>query len=100
MPSWRRWSDCARYVFPVTPHTCSDTEHDEQRKRRRPPPVEAELPVEEGRQHGDGAVGEVEDARGGVGHDQAGRGDAVDAAGDEPEDRVLQELVQGAVLRV
>ena len=45
--------------------------------RRRPSPTEPHLPVGERAEHGDGAVGEVEDARRGVGDDQTRGGDAV-----------------------
>ena len=71
-----------------------DAEHHEQGDRRRPAPLDPQLPVDEGGQHPEGAVGEVEDARGGVGHDEAAGRDRVDGGRDEPEDRERQELVQ------
>ena len=71
-------------------------QHHQQRDRRRPAPPESELPVGERGQHGDGPVGEVEDARRGVGDDQARGRDAVHAPRDQAEDRVLQERVHGS----
>ena len=70
-----------------------DDEHGEERQRCRPVPAVAELPVGEGRQHGHGALGEVEDARGRVGQDEARGRDPVDRAGDQPEDGVGEEQV-------
>ena len=69
--------------------------HGEERQRRRPVPAVAELPVGERRQHGHGALGEVEDARGRVGEDQSRGRDPVDRAGDQAEDGVFEEQVHG-----
>ncbi len=78
-------------------------EHAEQRRddhqyrdegyRRRPAPVEAELPVDEGHQHADGPVGEVEHAGGRVGDNEPAGRDRVDGAGDDAHDRERDQLV-------
>ena len=60
---------------------------------RRQTPRHGELPVQERSQHRLRAVGEVEDARGGVGQDQARRRDGVDGAEHQSEDRVGEELL-------
>ena len=72
-----------------------DHDHHEQGQRSRPVPAVAELPVGEGGQHGHGALGEVEDARGRVGQDESRGGDPVDRARDQAEDGVLEEEVHG-----
>jgi len=67
-----------------------DDEHREEREGRGPVPSVTELPVGECGQHRHGALGEVEDARGGVGEDQTRGRDPVDSAGDQPENGVGQ----------
>ena len=52
----------------------------------------AHLVEDVGGGRGDGAVGEVEDARGAVGEDEADAGEAVDGAGGEADDDEGQDL--------
>ena len=80
-------------------HRREDAEHDEQRDRGRPPPVEAQLPVGEGGEHPGRAVGEVEDAGRGVGEDEPAGDHRVDRGQAEADDREDQELVHGPGLR-
>ena len=72
-----------------------DHDHDEQGERGRPVPAVAELPIGEGGEHGHRPLGEVEDARSGVGQDQPRGGDPVDRAGDQAENGVLEKEVHG-----
>jgi len=52
-----------------------------------------QVPERERADHPDGAVREVEDARRGVGDDEAGRGQCIDAPGDDADDRQREERV-------
>ena len=65
---------------------------DQERHQHRHLVGRDQLPVAERRHHSHRALGEVEDARGGVGHHQAGGGDGVPGSEHDPEDGVLQEV--------
>ena len=56
-------------------------------------PAHGELPVDEGHEHAHGPVGDVEDARGGVGDDEAAGRHGVGRAEDDADDGELEELV-------
>ena len=74
-----------------------DDEHDRgERERDRPSPIDVQLPVAEGAQHRDRAVGEVEDAGGGVGEDEPARRQREDRGGGQPENGVAEEVLHGA----
>ena len=60
-------------------------------ERHRPVVLDRELPVGEGGDHADGAVGEVEDPRRHVGDDEAGGRQGVDAPDDDADDREAEE---------
>ena len=60
-------------------------------EQERPVLVLPQLPVGEGGHHPHGTLGEVEDARGVVGHDQADGQDAVDRPEDDAEDGEREE---------
>jgi hypothetical protein len=72
---------------------------DQHRERDRDqlghPVVDAELPVDVREEHPDGALGEVEDAGGGVDDDQAGRRHRVDAREGQREDHHVLDRREG-----
>ena len=72
-----------------------DHEHHEERDRRGPAPVEAQLPVREREQHPGRAVGEVEDAGRRVGEHETAGDDRVDRRDRQADNREGQELVHG-----
>jgi hypothetical protein len=74
---------------------CQHQEHEHHRQPDRPPELHRELPVGEGGQHAGGPVGEVEDARRRVGHDQATGDDGVDGGRAQADDGEDEELVHG-----
>ncbi len=57
-------------------------------------PVDPQLPVHERHEHADGALGEVEDARGRVGDDDAGGRDRVDRAERDADDERRDDAVE------
>ncbi len=65
----------------------------EQRQRLVQVPAHRELPVDERHEHADGAVRDVEDARGRVRHHQAAGRDGVGRAQHQADDRVLEKCV-------
>ena len=67
-------------------------EHGDEGEWRRPMGVHAQLPVDEGHDHPHGPVGEVEDPRGRVGHDQAAGRHGIDRSRDDSGDREGEEL--------
>ncbi len=70
-----------------------DQDDDDRGHRPRRAPLIAYLVEEVGAQGGEGAVGEVEDARGLVGEDEAGGGQPVDGTADESSDDERQEVM-------
>ena len=58
------------------------------------PPVHLELPEHVGEEHADRALGEVEDARGGVGDHQTGGGDGVHRSVGDAHDQPEQDRVE------
>ena len=66
-----------------------------QAERRRPAAVAGRPVVEEGADHGEGALGEVDDARAAVDEDEALRRQGVDRADAETEQDEPEELAQG-----
>ncbi len=89
--SSRRMTRTSRRTPMIGAH---DAEGHEQGERRRPAPVDAQLPVHEREEHPDGAVGEVEDARGDVGDDEPGGRDGVDRGDGDAEDQEREERLQ------
>ncbi len=73
-------------------------QHERECDGRRPPPVEAQLPVDEREQHPGRTVGEVEDAGRRVREDEPAGEDRVDGRDGEADDREGQELVHGSRL--
>ena len=75
---------------PLDEHAERGRQHEQDRRPSatgaRPPPLDVELPVGEGAEHPDRAMGEVEDARGGVGEHQAARRQGEDGRGAQPQD--------------
>ena len=69
----------------------------EQGEPGRPALVDADLPVEEGHDHADGAVRDVEDVGRRVGEHQAAGGDRVGRPDDDPDDGEGEELVTGSL---
>ena len=59
----------------------------------------AELPIQERGEHADRPMREVEDARGGIGHDQASRGNGVDRSEGQAYDRKGYEIIHEKLSR-
>ena len=70
-----------QHAFDDRAHERRGDEHREhERDERLDPPVDLQLPEDEGQEHADRALREVEDARRRVGDDESGGGDRVDGA--------------------
>jgi hypothetical protein len=74
-------------------HGAQQQQDDGERHWCRPTPGETELPVRERGEHARGAVGQVEDPRRRVGHDEPTGDDRVDRAGRQTDDRERQESI-------